>query len=226
MIFKEFYKSLHEASSVAPSSTATGQHQGYFSANKLKKEAKEKIPGGRADGISDDNFDPEQLASGEKEEMEHTHDRVAAREIAKDHLINDPNYYKKYKKVFEAMDPVTSRKYELAKAKNLTYKGWGEWSDISGKSYHWDDHSLAFTEVGHSKTDDAATHFRSKDGHEVRKQGKNILVHKKDGDTSKEEVNQELKKKYGDHKFKTSNITLTDKDGRKFNAVMVRHDWG
>lgn len=224
MIFKDFYKSLHEASSVAPSSPATGQHQGYFSANKLKKEEKEKIPGGRADGISDDNFDPKELEFGEKEEMEHTHSRVAAREIAKDHLIADPDYYKKYRKVFEAMDPVTSRKYELAKAKNLTYKGWGTWADISGKSYSWSDKSVSFVEIGHTKTDDAATHFRSKDGHEVTKHGKNILIHKKNGDTTKEEVAQELKKKYGDHNFKTSNISLTDKNGNKFNAVMVRHD--
>ena len=57
----------------------------------------ERIPGGLADGRPDSDFDPEQLAAGIRVEMEHTSDRRVAKEIAKDHLTEDNNYYKKLK---------------------------------------------------------------------------------------------------------------------------------
>jgi hypothetical protein len=44
------------------------------------------IPGGLAEGLPDDLFDPEQLAMGIEHELEHTSDRRVAEEIAKDHL--------------------------------------------------------------------------------------------------------------------------------------------
>ena len=64
--------------------------------------------GGRADGSglaehlkkkgeyrqgSTVDVDPRQLAMGIKVEMEHTDDRTVAREIALDHLAEDPSYY-------------------------------------------------------------------------------------------------------------------------------------
>ncbi len=43
--------------------------------------------------MSDEDFDPEQLAMGIKVEMEHTDDVNIAKEIAKDHLAECATYY-------------------------------------------------------------------------------------------------------------------------------------
>ena len=59
----------------------------------------EKIKGGLGDDRPDSDFDAEQLKNGIEVEMEHTKDRKIAKEIAKDHLSEDPNYYKKLKKI-------------------------------------------------------------------------------------------------------------------------------
>ena len=49
--------------------------------------------GGLADEKSDSDFDSKQLAKGMKVEMEHTDDKAMAKDIAKDHLVEDPKYY-------------------------------------------------------------------------------------------------------------------------------------
>lgn len=59
----------------------------------------DKIPGGLASGKKPEDFDQEQLAAGIKVEMEHTTNEDIAREIAMDHLSEDPNYYKKLKTI-------------------------------------------------------------------------------------------------------------------------------
>jgi hypothetical protein len=56
---------------------------------------RELIPGGRASGRHTSEFDPQQIAIGTKVEMEHTRNRRLAREIAMDHLVEDPRYYDK-----------------------------------------------------------------------------------------------------------------------------------
>ena len=61
----------------------------------LSKRAEEVIPGGKAEGKSPSDFNPKALAKGTKVEMEHTKDRALAREIAMDHLAEDPKYYDK-----------------------------------------------------------------------------------------------------------------------------------
>jgi hypothetical protein len=43
------------------------------------------------------NYNPRHLAMGTKIEMEHTPDKNLARNIAKNHLDEDPMYYKKLK---------------------------------------------------------------------------------------------------------------------------------
>jgi hypothetical protein len=60
---------------------------------------KDQIPGGKADKSKPEDFDPEQLAMGIRVEMEHTNDRKLAREIAMDHLKEDPRYYSKLKRI-------------------------------------------------------------------------------------------------------------------------------
>lgn len=59
---------------------------------KLMSLAKDLIPGGLADKVKS-GFDPDQLRKGIKVEMEHTKDPDLAREIAQDHLTEDPKYY-------------------------------------------------------------------------------------------------------------------------------------
>ena len=44
-------------------------------------------------------YDKKQLAMGIKEEMEHTRFPYLAKQIAKDHLKEDPRYYTKLKKL-------------------------------------------------------------------------------------------------------------------------------
>jgi hypothetical protein len=60
---------------------------------------KESLTGGKADNIPRVCFDKRQLAIGKRIEREHTKNSKIAEEIARDHLTEDPNYYKKLKKV-------------------------------------------------------------------------------------------------------------------------------
>ena len=64
-----------------------------------QKESIETLPGGLGDGKEDEAFDPAELAKGIKVEMEHTQDANQAKEIAKDHLTEDPAYYQKLEKM-------------------------------------------------------------------------------------------------------------------------------
>lgn len=56
---------------------------------------KDRLPGGLGDKKKPSDFDPKAVALGVKIEMEHTSDPAIAREIALDHLTEDPNYYNK-----------------------------------------------------------------------------------------------------------------------------------
>lgn len=65
----------------------------------MKKKIKEDlIPGGKGDSLSVKNVDPNELKMGIKVELEHTNDSNKAREIALDHLSEDPKYYSKLEK--------------------------------------------------------------------------------------------------------------------------------
>ena len=71
--------------------------------NKMKIKVilknKEILSGGLGDNKLDSDFDAKQLQAGIKVEREHTNDPKKAKEIAKDHLSEDPDYYKKLKKI-------------------------------------------------------------------------------------------------------------------------------
>ena len=54
-----------------------------------------KLPGGVGDSTGTDKVDPAQLSIGVQIEMEHTNDPAIAKEIAMDHLTEDPKYYTK-----------------------------------------------------------------------------------------------------------------------------------
>jgi hypothetical protein len=65
---------------------------------KILIKEQEQLKGGTGDNKPDSDFNSQQLEIGIKHEMEHTKNRKIAKEIAKDHLSEDPNYYKKIKK--------------------------------------------------------------------------------------------------------------------------------
>lgn len=62
-------------------------------------ERKDMIKGGKADSMDPSDFDRKQLEVGIKHELEHTGDKDLAKEIAMDHLAEDPMYYQKLKKI-------------------------------------------------------------------------------------------------------------------------------
>ena len=70
----------------------------YSKAGKSMKK-KDEIEGGLADNEKSSSFDPEQLDAGIRVELEHTTDKSIAKEIAMDHLSEDPDYYKKLKTI-------------------------------------------------------------------------------------------------------------------------------
>jgi hypothetical protein len=59
---------------------------------------KDILPGGLADKAIPKDFNQKQLIKGVKIELEHTDDKNLAREIAMDHLTEDPKYYDKLEK--------------------------------------------------------------------------------------------------------------------------------
>ncbi len=65
--------------------------------------AKERIPGGRAEGIPTSNFNKEDIDRGKNVEKEHTTDPEIAEEITKDHLQEFENYYTELKKMEEKL---------------------------------------------------------------------------------------------------------------------------
>jgi hypothetical protein len=59
---------------------------------------KQQIKGGKGDKLNPKDVNSTQLKMGIKVEMEHTKDAKLAKEIAIDHLEEDPQYYTKLKK--------------------------------------------------------------------------------------------------------------------------------
>lgn len=57
-----------------------------------------KLKGGKGDKLSPEDVDSKELEMGIKVELEHTKDREKAKEIALDHLSENPHYYNKLKK--------------------------------------------------------------------------------------------------------------------------------
>jgi hypothetical protein len=60
---------------------------------------KDKLPGGLADKKTPEDFNRQALQQGQKVELEHTSDARLAKEIAMDHLTEDPTYYKKLRTI-------------------------------------------------------------------------------------------------------------------------------
>jgi hypothetical protein len=103
---------------------------------KVLKE-REKLVGGQGDNKPDSDFNPEELAKGASdEEGEHTPDKDIAKEIAKDHLSKDPDYYKKAEKA--GLGERKSRKlssYWKKRAKRRALKAERQWPN--NVDYKW-----------------------------------------------------------------------------------------
>lgn len=71
------------------------------------------LAGGLAErkGFTEADASPWELRRGKKHELEHTNDRVLARQIALDHLAEDPHYYSRLK----SCETTTTTKAEGAK---------------------------------------------------------------------------------------------------------------
>ena len=57
------------------------------------------LRGGKADKVPPSAFPPKKVEQGAKVESEHTSNKTLAKEIARDHLAEDTNYYEKLKKM-------------------------------------------------------------------------------------------------------------------------------
>lgn len=60
---------------------------------KTRRAIKEYLHGGLADGLTDSDFSQAQIEKGAKVEKEHTDNPQIAEEIARDHLVEKPDYY-------------------------------------------------------------------------------------------------------------------------------------
>lgn len=72
---------------------------GSFIDSVRTKEAADKIKGGLADHMKASDFDKKQLNKGIKVEKEHTESPEIAKEIAEDHLTENPKYYETLEKM-------------------------------------------------------------------------------------------------------------------------------
>lgn len=79
----------------------------------FKTMAHNKI--GKHNNISDSKFNKKQLAKGKKVEKEHTNSKTVAKNIAKDHLSELPDYYDRLEKMEEKID---FKKYFAIKEQN------------------------------------------------------------------------------------------------------------
>jgi len=81
----------------------------------VKKYAADLLPGGEADNMADTQFPKQELAEGAAHEHEHTRNDQVAKEIAKDHLQEDPRYYEKVKVIEKDAQPEIVRRLLEAK---------------------------------------------------------------------------------------------------------------
>lgn len=83
----------------------------------LMNEMDDYLRGGHADFKADGKFNKKELQRGISHELEHTDNVEIAKEIAKDHLIDDKDYYKKLEKLEkEKIKSLKESFYALPKA--------------------------------------------------------------------------------------------------------------
>lgn len=80
---------------------------------KDKKEQESSLPVGKHNHIPDSKFDPRQLKIGTEIELEHTDNPEWAKAIAKDHLVEIPDYYDRLLKFVEVQGESKMNKNSL-----------------------------------------------------------------------------------------------------------------
>lgn len=99
-------------------STCVCKRYGRCSATKQSADSaqtEDLLSGGEADHASDNQFAKSDLAEGRKHEREHTDNNQIAEEIAKDHLSEDPAYYKKVEQIEKDSSAPIAKRLRLAK---------------------------------------------------------------------------------------------------------------
>lgn len=97
---------------------------------------KEKLIGGSADFKPDSNFNPQELSMGIRHELEHTDDEKIAKEIAKDHLSEDPNYYSNLKSSgMNELNEAKLSKYWRKRAKRRALDAKREWPNKKDREW-------------------------------------------------------------------------------------------
>jgi hypothetical protein len=100
------------------------QNINYNKYREWLNERKEKLKGGLGDNKPDTSFDKKQLDIGVEDETgEHTKSKQVGKEIAKDHLSADPDYYKKIKKAGIEEPKKKLSKYWKIRAKRRANRG-------------------------------------------------------------------------------------------------------
>lgn len=85
-------------------------------ANELSRSGKKDLlEGGKGDNLPDREISADSLAEGAKHEHEHTRNDQIAKEIAKDHLSEDPQYYEKIKEIEKSAASAVMTQLRLAK---------------------------------------------------------------------------------------------------------------
>ena len=98
----------------ASQSSSTGKNASV--ASELSRSGQnDLLPGGKADNVPDRDISPKALNEGQKDEREHTDNDQIAKEIAKDHLSQDPRYYEKEKRI----EKMSERVYAQQLAQSL-----------------------------------------------------------------------------------------------------------
>jgi hypothetical protein len=100
MSFEDTVSKLKGKGHLSTNNNSGGMSKGFnfFSAFKALNESltegkKQKIKGGKGDKLTADDVNYYEFTKGWKHELEHTDDIDKAKEIAIDHLAEDPNYY-------------------------------------------------------------------------------------------------------------------------------------
>jgi len=100
MSFEDTVSKLKGKGHITGNNNSAGISKGFnfFSAFKALNESltegrKQKLKGGKGDKLTADQVNYYEFTKGWKHELEHTDDIDKAKEIAIDHLAEDPNYY-------------------------------------------------------------------------------------------------------------------------------------
>lgn len=92
---------------------ASSRSRSITRSRSIKPSQNEMLNQGLSQNLPDCYFDLDQLTMGTQVEFEHTNDRVLAKKIAKDHLVEFPDYYSRLKRMEEeAKKYWTSERYE------------------------------------------------------------------------------------------------------------------